>query len=655
SRVNSILSETGVDPENSGDGMTGSWNLDIMLGSSLHIERDMNRILHNHGYQSDSASSGDNYIGIGVNWGYSGSQLADSIDPGLVAAIIALLLLILFTGYLIIYNVFQISVSNDIRFYGLLKTIGTTPKQLRKIIRHQALLLSLIGIPLGLIGGWIIGAKLTPVIVSQFRGIVSTISVSPVIFTGAALFSLLTVFLSCACPGRIASKVSPIEAVRYTENGTIRKKKRKAPKKDSILSMAKANLGRNRSKTVITIVSLALSVVLLNATVTFTNGFDMDKYLSNFVATDFVVADTAHFQRNGALQIFDTDNALPEEIIDTVNEQGGITEGGAVYGKVSPVQKFVTEDYFRSHYGRWERKDALEWLVDSAERNEAGLLADDAQLYGMGSFALDQLKVVEGDLTALYEPGTDAIAAVCDLDDYGNPMPDSYWAEIGDTVTLRYAEAFEYYNPDTGEIYADGIPENAHYSARAVRYRDVSYTVAAVVSVPNAISYQYYGDDTFVLNDQIFIRDTGTNSILLYAFNTTDEANEAMEEFLADYTENQNPSCDYDSKAKYQSEFESFRSLFLLMGSALSFIIGLVGILNFFNVILTGIISRKREFAVLQSIGMTGRQLKKMLMYEGLIYTMGSLIFALTLTVLLSPAESQASATLFEKKTSAGV
>ena len=397
----------------------------------------------------------------------------------------------------------------------------------------------------------------------------------------------------------------------------------------------------------VTIVSLALSVILLNATVTFTNGFDMDKYLSNFVATDFIVADTAHFQRNGALQLFDTDNALPQEVIDIVNEQGGITEGGAVYGKVSPVQEFISEDHFRSLHGRWESKETLNWLVDSAERNEAGLLADDAQLYGMTSFALDQLEVVEGNLSALYEPGTDAIATVCDLDDYGNPIPDSYWAKVGDTVTLRYAEEFEYYNPDTGEIYTDGIPENEPYNARAVRYRDVSYTVAAVVSVPYAISYQYYGDDTFVLNDQTFIRDTGTDSILLFAFNTTDEANEAMEAFLTDFTENQNPSCDYDSKAKYQSEFESFRSMFLLMGGALSFIIGLVGILNFFNVILTGIISRKQEFAVLQSIGMTGRQLKKMLIYEGLIYTLGSLLFALTLTVLMNPLLSRGMENMF--------
>ena len=61
---------------------------------------------------------GDNYVATGVNWGYSASQLADNIDPATVLTIAAVLLLIIFTGYLIIYNVFQISVANDIRFYG---------------------------------------------------------------------------------------------------------------------------------------------------------------------------------------------------------------------------------------------------------------------------------------------------------------------------------------------------------------------------------------------------------------------------------------------------------------------------------------------------------------------------------------------------------
>ena len=129
-------------------------------------QRDLDQILENHGYQAESSAQ-PGYIHTGVNWGYTGAQLSGSMDPATFIAICAVLLLIIFTGYLIIYNVFQISVTNDIRFYGLLKTIGTTPRQLRRIIRHQALALSLAGIPLGLVLGWLIGGQLTPVIVRQ--------------------------------------------------------------------------------------------------------------------------------------------------------------------------------------------------------------------------------------------------------------------------------------------------------------------------------------------------------------------------------------------------------------------------------------------------------------------------------------------------------
>ena len=79
------------------------------------------------------------------------------------------------------------------------------------------------------------------------------------------------------------------------------------------------------------------------------------------------------------------------------------------------------------------------------------------------------------------------------------------------------------------------------------------------------------------------------------------------------------------------------RSMFLLLGGALSFIVWLVGVLNFFNAIFTGIITRRREFAVLQAIGMTGRQLKRMLMLEGLLYTLGAVGVSLVLALALGP------------------
>ena len=632
SRVDAVLEEVGVTPPGSDD-MTGSWNLNVMLKHGARsIAADIEEILSNHGYQSESRD--DNYIAIGVNWGYTGAQLSENLDFGMGLVLAGILLLILFTGYLIIYNVFQISVAGDIRFYGLLKTIGTTPRQIRRIIRTQALLLSAAGIPLGLVLGWLLGGVLTPVIVAQLDAVTAVVSVNPAIFVGSAVFALITVLISCRRPGRIAGKVSAVEAVRYTEGKVSNRKEKRDGKGVSLLSMAWANLGRSRGKTVITILSLSLAVVLLTMTVTFARGFDMDKYLAYFTASDFLVADAQKFQVSGSY--FHPDMDVTQDIMDSIRTQGGITGSGKVYGQTFNAQEFVTEEYYRTLYGQWSTQEEIDSMLFFAERRSDGRIADRVQLYGMESFALERLTVLEGDLSKLEEPGGNYVAAVYSDDDYGNPEWDSHWAKLGDTVTIRYVEEYEYYDTFTGEVRTSWENGEA-IASRAVKYRDVTYTVAALVTVPAPLSYRYYGTDEFIMNDQTFIRDSGTDNIMYYAFDTTPEANAAMEAFLQDYTENQNPQFDYESKATYAGEFESFRSMFLLLGGALSFIVGLVGVLNFFNAILTGITARRRELAVLQSIGMTTRQLRTMLALEGLLYTLGAAALAFVLIVAAAP------------------
>lgn len=645
SRVEAIIDDLGVTP-GADDSYTGLWNLDVMLESgSRHIEADLNQILADHGYQSEDVTA-DNYINIGINWGYTGAQFADSFGVGTIAAIAAILLLILFTGYLIIYNVFQISVAGDVRFYGLLKTIGTTPRQIRRMIRQQALLLSIVGIPIGLVLGWLMGRVLLPVIVSQLDGIELMTSTSPWIFVGSALFALVTVFISCLRPGRMAGRVSPIEALRYTEASGRTKGSRKK-EKVSLFSMAWANLGRSRGKTVVTILSLALAVVLLTVTVTFTSGFDMDKYMSMSFATDFQLANAEYFQ-TGSVG-FSDEEALSEDAIAAVEEQGGISEGGRTYARDYRIEEMVSEDWFREQKKQWYPEEQLDNLVQYSGHNDAGQIADDVQLYGMEDFCLDQLHVIDGDLSALKEPGSKVVAAVVNEDDYGNIVEESHWARVGDTVTLRYVEDWEYIDPNTGEILT---PEEADASntspiMRAKTYREETYTVAALVSVPSSLSYRYYGSDEFVMNAQTFQQDTGVSNIMYYAFNTEDDATDDMETFLSDYTENIDPTLSYESKATYAAEFEGFRNMFAMTGGALSFIVALVGVLNFFNAILTGITARRRELAMLQSIGMTGSQLRKMLAIEGLLYTLGALALSTLLTLAMAVVLPQAIESMF--------
>ena len=638
------------------NGITGSYGLNVMFQNASSIEKDLNTVLENHGYQNEYVDK-ENYIKLGINWGYVGAQLSDAIDFSVILGIFAALILIIFTGYLIIYNIFQISVAGDIRHYGLLKTIGTTGKQIKKIVIIQSLFLSVIGIPIGLCIGYGAGVFLAPVItkaISDNNSIYYAFaSVNPAIFIGATLFSIITVLISCRKPSKIAGKVSPIEALRYTESDHLSKKKgiKKVSKKGiSISAMAFANMGRNRKKTFVTILSMSLSIVLFTLTVILSNGFSMDKYLSQKITTDFIIADASYFNIQMHWQ---NRTPVPDDIVDLLENMEGITGAGKTYGETDfIVFDFIEEDYIRNgHMSKYNSSDIIEQWINSMPREDDFLL-NNIDIYGMDDFCLDQLKVWDGDVSRI-KTENNMIAAVYFEDDYGNIEEHTNWAKVGDKVKLRYSTGLEYYNTETGEVYETldhySLTEASHISYRTKTYRDVEYEVAAVVSIPTSLNYRIYSNEQFVLSSEQFIKDTGTSVPMYYTFNMIDDeaVKENMENFISDYTENVDPSLNYESRFTCSAEFESFRNMFFLMGSILSFIVGLIGVLNFLNAVLTGIITRHREFAMLQSIGMTGKQLKKMLVLEGLYYTLGSIILSFILAVITSPITANVLESMF--------
>ena len=109
-----------------------------------------------------------------------------------------------------------------------------------------------------------------------------------------------------------------------------------------------------------------------------------------------------------------------------------------------------------------------------------------------------------------------------------------------------------------------------------------------------------------------------------YVCNVEDGTEPAMDVFLQNYTENAEPTMAYSSRQTKANEFKGMQNMVLIVGGVLSLIIGLIGVLNFINSMLTSILTRKREFAMLQSIGMTSKQLRGMLIAEGLMYTASS-------------------------------
>lgn len=606
-------------------------DMNVMLASSLNIRDVMESIDTDLGFQWEDRDA-DNCVRIGTNWGYSSAELGSSIDPTTIIAIAAFLLLVIFTGYLIIYNIFQISVSNDIRFYGLLKTIGTTPRQLKRIVRQQALYLSAIGIPVGCVLGYAVGASLTPKVMSTSTISTVKLSTSPLIFVGAALFALITVWLSCARPGKKAASITPVEAVRYTENVTGKKKKR-ATRGANITQMAFANLGRNRVKTTLVILSLSLAVVLLNCVFMFTNGFDMEKYVSSFSVADFIVGTPEYFRFNGS----NPNSAISDEsIADIRSNTNASLEGAAYVVSGDRPQGWLNKTDYRNVTG--PTSENMWKKITKRQINQEDLFSADVLLEGLDEPLLEKLPVYDGSLEPLKDPAQNAIALAANLDDNGKPY--SVPKKVGDTLTITYVDEGHWYDRRTGELCTEDTPDE-YLEYRIVKSHDVTYTVCALVGIPYGMSHRFStltGFEAIITSDALKKDSASDIHKMFYLFDTPDETSEAeAEDFLAEYTAGDYSNLMYESKALLRADFENFKTMFLLVGSTLCIIVGLVGILNFFNAILTGILTRHREFAMLQSVGMTGKQLKQMLVYEGIFYAAGAGILTLILSLLLNP------------------
>ena len=612
--------------------ITGKYDLDVYLKNAKHIKKDLEKIAKNHGYQTKDADK-ENYINIGVNWGYTQVQMNERIDPQTIVAIGAMLFVFLLTGYLIIYNIFQISVAGDIQFYGLLKTIGTTKRQIKGIIYQQGLCLSAIAIPIGLILGYICGNVLAPVVMSTYTYKEVHATANPLIFIGSALFSFMTVMLSCRKPGKIAGKVSPIEAVKYIEEAGRKKRKSKKSKrrtreKYTPVDMAYSNLGRNKKKTFLVVFSLSLMVVVLHVVVSITNGLSMDKFLKNLVLSDYVVAKAEYFRYSWG---FSKDSPVEESVIEEIGKQGEITEEGRVYGTSKAIRTEVPETWYRNYYGKYESEQELEEQINNMTVD--GKLMDVIQLYGMEEFPLSKLQVIDGDLSKLQDGTGNYILAVYATDDYDQVDKQSGWLSPGDTVTLQY-ETWEFYDEKTGEVIPqDEVGEENYEKINDMELRiqdswEKAYEVAATVALPYAMSYRYVTSSEFILPAEKFKKDTRTDTTMLYMYNTPE--NDKMDAFLKEYTGETDTSLDYDSREKYEKQFKNYRNMFAIIGGVLCIVVGVIGVLNFFNAVFTSIITRRREFAMLRSIGMTTKQLQKMLVAEGVWYTVITLLFSLS-------------------------
>ena len=195
---------------------------------------------------------------------------------------------------------------------------------------------------------------------------------------------------------------------------------------------------------------------------------------------------------------------------------------------------------------------------------------------------------------------------------------------MGDEVTFTYADEYEYIGDDMD---AELVIHKSH---------EKTYTIGATAVLPGPLTVRRFGGANFAVAPEILKKEAGEKAVRMSCLVNMEEGMEdQMETFLERYMENADSDLDFESKKGYSDQFQSFRRMFLLIGSAASLVVALVGVLNFINAIVTGIRARRREMAMLQSIGMTGRQLKEMLMLEGCAYGISAILLSLILSLLM--------------------
>lgn len=590
----------------------GRINLHILFSNSFSIQEKLFRVITDSGYSVDMSSS--DYIDSNANWAYMSDGVESNIST-LIGVFLAMIL-ILVTGYLIIYNIFQISIIRDIRYYGLLKTIGTTGRQIKKILRRQALWLCLMGIPAGLVLGYGCGKVLVPIMLSVGTSY-DTIVVSPKpwIFLGAVLFTVITVLISVWRPARIAAKVSPVEALRYTEYGIKRKKPKKSTDGGKLVRMAYSNLGRNKGRTVIVICSLSLTVILLNSIYTITHSLDREGFLSKMILSEKLIGNASLW--NYSYRPWDEETAaqvcLTESFVDACMQQESFADGGRIYMDMihasMPVDSWEVPDHIPQNEegvpGWWRLGEFV-----PLSGYDSG--AYSTSFHGIDRFVLSKMTVAEGetDPDVIWEKlqTGDYLIYAADVDDNNLIMEEEKKHRAGDKITLQFEGGI------TKEYEIIAVIKGHQFSLTNRIKHDFKYYASAD-------EYKKYLPESFLMS---------------FLFDTKEGQEDEMEEFLQYYTTSVEPLMSYDSRTIYISEFEQMIGMIATVGTTLAVLIGLIGVLNFINTILTGIVTRQREFAMMEAIGMTRRQLVKMLTTEGLFYALFTMLFSLGIGILFS-------------------
>lgn len=531
----------------------------------------------------------------GQEFSASFSAAGESASGNMIAAavIIMLALFIVLSGYLLISNVMYISVARDVRFYGMLKTIGASAQQIKKLVRMQAMRLFLIGIPVGLLLGAISSFGIVPFAMEMFATSITgmdtasgSISFHPLIFIGTACFSLLTVFLSCRKPAKLAANVSPIEAMRHADLSASKKRQsRKTTHGGKPRRMALYNVFRDKKRAALVLASLFMGTITLLGVNSFIGSMKTENFINRYFPHDFSYQSTPPLSQ----QKFD------QEFLSSLSQIDGITKQEIVTAEPCsmPFDERVFGAIARKDYDNWiaGKGDSYETFVESLKKRSA------EGNYGTWVFAIEESYVEAYNKTHSPKIDLDAFRrGEIAILGYGDK---SMQGLVGKQVPLTGDRSKQEKTAVIGGVFS---------------YEDCSFAdTSKVLGSPDGLFVskafmEQLNPDPIVTNILLDVEQEKEPQISrqLAALNRT----------LTD------DSYQFNSRAERAESFSSDMSSMNVLGSGISLLLLLIGVLNFINVMITGVYARRQELAMLESIGMTKRQISGMLTWEGFYYAL---------------------------------
>lgn len=505
---------------------------------------------------------------------------------------------IVISGYLIIYNILYIAVTKNIQFYGLLKTIGTSPKQIKKIVKSEGLKLSIIGIPIGIILAVIVSYLIVPLALEGMASgtyyekmMENKIYFEPIVFILSILFSLFTVLISCKKPSKIASSISPIEAMKYSGQKTKKEKKnRNSTKGGKLYKMAWYNVFRDKKRAILVFLSLFMGIMAFLGVNTFINSVSVENYANRYLNNDF------------ELQAYYDDNSgIDNKVINEIEKIEGINSVETL--KASMLQMDMNEKIIKpllkaAYERHGEDESALQTYLDKVKKNPS-------------EFSPWVVGVEDKTIERFNEENEEKI----DLEAFKNGklalIESFYYSKgkeldfSGKKITLKNADKNKTMSFNTRMFFNDesGI---------------LSFNGSNVLGVPTI----------YVSSSALNKLDKNLNVDKIY-IDVDDKYDSKVKSKLK--TIASESRLVLESKTDKIESFNKSSVMMNVVGGGISIILIFIGLLNFINVMVTNVNVRLQELAIMESIGMTKKQIKKMLTIEGAYYASITTLLTCTL------------------------